>query len=95
MNGLHARHDDRLLWRVNQEEFSCRLRDDTCVAYIRERHSDAAAAVVAALLHRSQGPEQIPPQVHSHDAHPGPGVPCCWQDGLLSHELLCMWRPVS
>lgn len=63
MNGLHAQHDDSLLWRVNQQEFSQRLRDRACVAYIRQRHDHVAAAVASALLHRPQGAERAPCQV--------------------------------
>lgn len=65
-NGLAGSHDDSLLWRVNQEEFSRRLRDAACVAYIRRRHGALAAPVVAAMLRRPAGAEQLPFQVRLH-----------------------------
>jgi RNA polymerase III subunit RPC82 len=63
MNGLHDQLDDALLWRVNQQEFSVRLRSAACVAYIRNRHDPVAAAVVAALLEQPQGTDHAPCQV--------------------------------
>lgn len=65
MNGLHDQSDDALLWRVNQQEFSVRLRSAACVAYIRNRHDPVAAAVVAALLGQPQGTDHAPCQVCS------------------------------
>lgn len=87
MNGLHAQHDDSLLWRVNQQEFSQRLRNRACVAYIRRRHDDDAAAVVAALLQRPQGAEQpcqVCAQVELCCASP---IPCCGDDLREAHSM--------
>lgn len=91
MTELHTQHDDRLLWRVNQEEFSCRLRDAACIKFIRERHGDGAAIVVAALLHQPQGPKRKPLAVHPHEAHPGSSCHVAGEEALsqqtLSHDV--------
>ena len=75
MNGLHDQSDDALLWRVNQQEFSVRLRSAACVAYIRNRHDPVAAAVVAALLEQPQGTDHAPCQVCSTRCSPATSAP--------------------
>ncbi|CAL8469591.1 g9132 [Coccomyxa elongata] len=45
------------LWRVNFEEFNCRLRDEACAEHIAEMHGREPAALVAAMLrHAAQQP---------------------------------------
>ncbi|KAJ6339165.1 hypothetical protein OIU77_007176 [Salix suchowensis] len=47
-----------VLWRVNCEEFTCRLRHKICIEIVRTRLDDEAATVFTAMLNASRSEEK-------------------------------------
>lgn len=54
---LDANRKKEVLWRVNYEEFVCRLLHKACISYVKTRFNNEASIVLSAILDLSQQSE--------------------------------------
>lgn len=67
-----AAPEQQQLWRPNMEELNRRLRHEACVQFVRDKHGNAGAAALAAMLFASRHHET---QVRADKAKP-PAAHC-------------------